>query len=109
MPQALSLQSSLSSPRLHHQSSAPSSGLGTPLALEHSHSTGLQLQCSVGDIDQVCSDGNTYMLFTDSEQLSVRAGAQAYRVLLVVLHMHRQPSHHACHERAFKLFLPFCA
>ncbi|KAL0019173.1 hypothetical protein WJX79_008817, partial [Trebouxia sp. C0005] len=50
--QAFSLQSSLSSPRLLHQSSAPSSGLATPQPLERNHSTGLQLQRSGGDSDQ---------------------------------------------------------
>ena len=53
--QAFSLQSSLSSPRLLHQSSAPSSGLATPQPLERNHSTGLQLQRSGGDSDQVCN------------------------------------------------------
>jgi len=53
--QAFSLQSSLSSPRLLHQSSAPSSGLATPQPLERDHSTGLQLQRCGEDSDQVCN------------------------------------------------------
>ncbi len=53
--QAFSLQSISSSPRLLHQSSAPSSGLATPQLLEPNHSTGLQLQRSGGDSDQVCN------------------------------------------------------
>lgn len=90
--QAFSLQSSLSSPRLLHQSSAPSSGLATPQPLERNHSTGLQLQRSGVDTDQVCSHAAYALaLATHSTHGSVALPKQ-WMLRRVRLSLHTQAS-----------------
>ncbi|DBA94296.1 hypothetical protein WJX77_005306 [Trebouxia sp. C0004] len=71
--QAFSLQSSLSSPRLFHHFSAPSSDLATPQPLERNHSTGQQLQRSGWDSDQGEDDSGASPMRQALDRLAQRA------------------------------------